>query len=49
MAAITLTGKCKQTGETGVGEGRLETANNADIPIFHEFYDSSALRNRVSI
>ena len=37
LAGGFLTGKYKQKGETGEGEGRLETTKNADNPIFHRF------------
>lgn len=37
LAGGFLTGKYKQTGDTGEGEGRLETAKNAGNPIFHKF------------
>ena len=37
LAGGFLTGKYKQKGETGEGEGRLETTKTADNPIFHRF------------
>ena len=37
LAGGFLTGKYKQKGDTGEGEGRLEVAKNADNPIFHRF------------
>ena len=37
LAGGFLTGKYKQKGETGEGEGRLETTKDADNPIFHRF------------
>ena len=37
LAGGFLTGKYKQKGESGEGEGRLETTKNADNPIFHRF------------
>lgn len=37
LAGGFLTGKYKQKGDTGEGEGRLEIAKNADNPIFHRF------------
>jgi aryl-alcohol dehydrogenase-like predicted oxidoreductase len=37
LAGGFLTGKYKQKGNTGEGEGRLEIAKDADNPIFHRF------------
>ena len=37
LAGGFLTGKYKQTGETGQGEGRLEITKDAANPIFHRF------------
>ena len=37
LAGGFLTGKYKQKGDTGEGEGRLEIAKGADNPIFHRF------------
>lgn len=37
LAGGFLTGKYKQKGDTGEGEGRLETTKDADNPIFHRF------------
>ncbi len=37
LAGGFLTGKYKQKGDTGEGEGRLEIAKTADNPIFHRF------------
>jgi aryl-alcohol dehydrogenase-like predicted oxidoreductase len=37
LAGGFLTGKYKQKGNTGEGEGRLEIAKNADNPIFDKF------------
>ena len=37
LAGGFLTGKYKQTGDTGKGEGRLETAKESANPIFHRF------------
>ena len=37
LAGGFLTGKYKQKGDTGEGEGRLETTKHADNPIFHRF------------
>ena len=39
LAGGFLTGKYKQTGDTGEGEGRLEIAKDAGNPIFHRFTD----------
>ena len=37
LAGGFLTGKYKQTGDTGKGEGRLEIAKDSGNPIFHRF------------
>ena len=37
LAGGFLTGKYKQKGDTGEGEGRLETAKESGNPIFHRF------------
>ncbi len=39
LAGGFLTGKYKQKGDTGEGEGRLEIAKDAGNPIFHRFTD----------